>query len=188
MVEVDISRLGNIVQELKSLIDDYDVIQLNIFNQLKDSFTNWQDGNSITFENKIKDEKVSSDVFLVALESNREVFQYVYDEYKKIGNKLHINLDKKNSIMSTIDECLTCLDDILSDLNGVTRSFYYRELNLINNQRDIFTACKSNIQKLKNKIKELYKKVEMIEEKVSSQVARIEMINVNNFDYEFSKG
>ena len=185
MIEVDIKQLGSLASELENLIDDYNEIQLNIFNQLKDSCINWQDGNSLIFEEKIRDEKKVSNNFYRALKSSKEVFQYAHDEYRSIGNKLKICLDKKNYIISAIDECISKADAVLSDFSGVTRSFYYRELNMINNQQSKITSCKINLQKYKSKIKDLYKKVELIEERIASRVNKIEQVSVANFDYSF---
>ena len=53
MIEVNVIDLKKEIDEITKYINEYEEIQLNLFNQLKESTINWQDGYSKQFESKI---------------------------------------------------------------------------------------------------------------------------------------
>ncbi len=188
VVDIDVKQLGNLVIELNKIIDDYEEVYLNIFNQLKDSCINWHDKNSIAFENQLKDEKTFSVNYLNTIKNCKSIFQYIYDEYVSIGKRIYFNMGKKDTIISIIDECIRKLDDVINDFNGVVKSFSYNGLSAINAQKDKLASCKKELQTMKLEITDLYKKINLIEDKVASKIARLEEVEMKAFDYEFNKG
>ena len=187
VVDVDIKSLGGFVDELNKLIDDYDELQLNLFNQLKISCSDWHDGNSVVFEEKIEAEKKQTASFLNALKKHKDVFEYAYKEYKALGNKIRINMDKKAAIIAAIDDAIAKTNNVLYEFYNVNRSWYYYELNLINGQQRELESVKNNLNYMKGQINVLYKKVASIESNVSSRIAKLETIKVSKFDFAFNR-
>lgn len=186
IVDIDIKQLGSLATEMNSLIDEVEEAELNIFNQLKDATVNWQDGNSVVFEEQIRNEKKETRNFLVALQNNRKLYQTVYDEYKSIGNKLHINMEKKDAIINAIDDAIAKIDSALYEFDRVERSFYYYELGLINNERANLAGARKQLKELRNKVNDIYKKVKSSEERIASKIAKLEEIKVSRFSFNIN--
>ena len=185
IVDINIKQLGSLASELNTLLDECDEAELNIFNQLKDACINWQDGNSIVFEEKKKDEKEQTQSFFAALQKRKEVFSSIYDEYKAIGNKLYANLEKKDSILKAIDDCIDKANDVIYELDGAERSFYYYELGLINNQRDAVYKVRDDLKTFRKKINDLYTKISSAEERIKTKISKLEDVKISLFNYSF---
>ena len=183
MLEVNVSDLKNDLETLNLLIEQYDDIRLNLFNQLKESCINWQDANSIEFDNKIYLEKQESDLFLQSLKDKKEVFDYICDKYSEIGKSIKFNLESKDTIIHTIDNCYNKVVDLLSEFDKIDRSFSYPEQYSIQRQRKRILEIKAKLSDIKNEIFKNYKKIADIENKVSVKISKLETIKINSFDY-----
>ena len=79
MLKINNIEIENKIEQLNRLIAEYKDIQLNLFNQLKDACINWQDGNSLEFENKIYLEKTEASFVLRDLEEKAEVLNLIHN-------------------------------------------------------------------------------------------------------------
>lgn len=185
IVDINIKQLGSLSTELRSLLNECDEAELNIFNQLKDACINWQDGNSVVFDEKIKDEKKQTQDFFAALEKNHDLFISIYNEYKSIGNKLYANLEKKEAVLKAIDNCIDNANAVIADFDGAERSFYYPEITSINSQRDAIIKVRDNLKTFRKKIEDLYKDVSKAEERIKTKIAKLEDPKIGLFVYGF---
>ena len=183
IIDVDMGELSNNIMGLTALIDEYENIKLNLFNQLKDSCINWQDGNSVKFDNEIYLEKQESDLFLQALKSKKEIFELVYTKYHEFGNKIKCNLNNKNSLLGQIDDCYNKAQNIINSFNYIDRSFYYSEIYSISLQKDVIVGVRNKLSTIKTQVVNLFNKIENIEKEVKNKINALEAIKINDFDF-----
>ncbi len=183
IIDVDMGELSNNIMGLTALIDEYENIKLNLFNQLKDSCINWQDGNSVKFDNEIYLEKQESDLFLQALKSKKEIFELVYTKYHEFGNKIKCNLNNKNSLLGQIDDCYNKASNIINSFNYIDRSFYYSEIYSISLQKDVIVGVRNKLSTIKTQVVNLFNKIENIEKEVKNKINALEAIKINDFDF-----
>lgn len=183
MIEINITDLRNNILSLGSLIDQYEEIELNLFNQLKDSCINWQDGNSIEFDNKVYLEKQETNFLLQSLNSKKEVLNYIYDKYSEIGKKIRCNLNNKTTLLHAIDNCYSQAVNIINEFNKIDKSFYYSEQHSIQSQKNKLTDVKNKLREIKTEASKIYNKIETIEEEVNTKIKQLEEIKINSFDY-----
>ena len=134
MLEINTSDLKCDINNLNSLIDEYEEIQLNLFNQLKDSCINWQDGNSLKFDNNIYLERKEAELILQTLKDKRDVFNFIYSKYSEIGKKISCNLNNKNKLLQAINNCESRFNSIINEFRKIDNSFYYQEYNITKEQ------------------------------------------------------
>lgn len=183
MIEININEIKNNINSLQTLIEQYEEIKLNIFNNLKDVCINWQDGNSLVFDNKIFLEKQETELLIETIKAKKEVFNFIYEKYSDIGRKIRCNLNNKITLLNTIDNCYNQTINILNEFNKIDRSFYYTELNSIQNQKEKIITVKNKISIIKTQTSKLYSKIEIIEEEVKKKIKELEEIKINSFDY-----
>ena len=181
IIEVDIEKLNNNIMTLSSLINEYEEIRLNLFNQLKDSTLNWHDGNSINFENEIYLEKQDSELFLGTLKSKQEFFEFVYNKYQGIAKKIKCNLNNKNSLISIIDTCYNSASDAINSFNSIDRSFSYPELSSIDNQKKVLIDIKNQLNDIKKEVYNLFDKIDNIEKEINSKINALQEIKINDY-------
>ena len=185
IVDINIKQLESITMELSKLIDECEEAELNIFYQLKDVCFNWKDGNSLLFDEKIKNEKINTQVFLDAIQNKKDLFEYIYNEYKTIGNKIYYNLEKNDVIIKNIGICIAKLNSAIYELDSVDKSFYYEELTLINNKKNEIISIRNNLKSISDSIVSLYNRVLLIEGRIKAKISRFENIKINSFIFDF---
>lgn len=183
IIDVDLEELNNNIIELTTLINEYENIKLNLFNQLKDSCINWQDSNSIQFDNEIYLEKQESDLFLQALKSKKDLLELIHSKYHEFGNKIKCNSNNKNSLLGKIDDCYNKAQSIINSFNYIDRSFYYPEIYSISLQKDVIVGIRDKLSTIKTQTVNLFNKIENIEKEVKNKINALETIKINDFDF-----
>lgn len=184
MIDVNNVDLKNAIIELDSLINEYEEIEINLFNQLKDSCINWQDGNSIQFDNKIQLEKGESKLILESLKKQKDIYNYIYNKYNEIDKKIHCNLNNKNSVLFTIDNCYNETLNILDEFSRIDRSFYYEEQYSIFREKDRIIKIKNELYEIKISTEKMYDRIEGIEKEIKNKISSLEEIRINDFDFD----
>ena len=185
MIEVNVSNLKLEVDKISKIIEEYDEIMLNLFRYLLDSYTNWQDSNSILFSQKIGEERLEMSNYFDILTQKKDVLKYLYDRYSEIGKKISINLNSKNIILGIIDDCYRQASDIRYSFEQIDTSFYYDERQTILNQKDEIYDVMEELRDIRSNISELYTKIEGIELEIHKKISNIEQIKINEFEFEF---
>lgn len=184
MLEVDISSLKNAIERLQKLLDEYEEIELNLFNQLKTSCTDWRDGNSEKFESEIYRDRKETDLLKLSLKERKNLYDFIYERYSAFGKKLKCNLNEKDTLLHTFDECYLHTNAIVAEFDRIDRSFYYSGRSSIEAARrkvvNVRTACKN----FKTKAKEMFSEIEAIENKIEAKIKTLEEVKINEFDFD----
>lgn len=188
MVEINVSDLKNEIVELNSIINDYEEVYLNLFNQLKNSCINWQDGNSVVFDDAIQIEKRETEDVLKSFKNKKQIYDYLFTKYNEIGHKVKCNLNNKSGVIQTIESCKYQVISLINEFNYIDTSFYYPEQYSIFQQRDRIVGVRNSLETLKNDVNQLFKKIENIENTVSGKIKKLEQIRINSFDYKLGTG
>lgn len=183
MLEVNVLELKNNIVSLNSLIEEFNNIELNLFNRIKESCINWQDNNSIKFDIGIQLEKKEINLFINSLIAKKNVFEIIYNKYSEIGRKIKCNLNNKNSLLNSLDNSISKCQSIIEEFNRIDRSFYYSEQHSISNQKNSIYGVKTSLEEIRTSVSKLYINIESIEMLVNSKIASLENIRINNFDY-----
>ena len=181
MIEVNIEALKNSLSELSGVIDEFEEIELNIFNQLSQSTTYWKDTKSIEFEEKIEMEKRESSTFLVFVKNEKNIYQYIIDKYSSIGNKIKCNLNNKDKIIKSITDCISNINNVDIQFDEIE---YCDEYYWIMSQRDKLRNAKQVLEEYENQITEMFDKIQEIENNIESKMKSIPSIKISAFDFE----
>lgn len=182
MLEINTVNLKNDIDTLNKLISEYEEIQLNMFNELKDSCINWQDGNSIEFEKEIYLEKVEADNILNMLNDKKNILDFIYDKYSDLGKKIKCNLNNKSSLLHSIETCQSQTQNIINEFWKIDNSFYYTEQQKISKQVDKINEVKNGLAEVKSSIAKMFDKIEEIEKEIKEEITKLEEIKINSFD------
>lgn len=185
-VEVYVDKLKIEMNRFNNLITNYEKTMLNLFNALNQTSSYWQDSNSIKFLDNISSQKISIDKKVTELKTIKEAYKYLIDKYEKFGNKIEYDFEMREVINKNINESIEKINKTINSYNSLYISFHPNERNEIIDQKQQLLIIKSNIEKLKEKIKNAFTEIEEIENNVNSKLSRIhiEIIQEENFkDY-----
>ena len=183
MIKVNVSKLKNELEQLNSIVEEYDEIELNLFNQVKNSCNDWNDPRTPAFIEATDKEKKESHEMLDSFTSAISCLNYIVSEYEKIGDRISVNLEKKSAVLKAYGTIENRINGILSNINSVDMSFYYSELDNIRNMRDSFENLKDDLVESREKVNDLFVKIERIEESVKSKLRELKEVEINAFDY-----
>lgn len=183
MIEVSVAELKKNVDKLQKIIDEYENIQLNIFNQLKESTLNWQDGNSIKFNDSIYLEKKETDLFFQSLQNKKKIYEYICNKYGEIGNRIKCSLNDKQSLFYEIDNCYNEVVDLLREFNKIDTSFYFNEQDLIFLQQQKISKVKNELKNMKISVSNFFNKIEFIENEIKEKINNLDEIKVNDLNF-----
>ena len=175
MINVDIIELKTKLDNLEKLISDYDNIEMNLFNHLKNSFISWEDTNSLRFQNAILSDKKENIEFKKNLRESITIFKKIYTSYISIGKKININLNDKSNIMNL-------LENILSKTKNIERKINQINASEVSEIRYKIKRVNDNINMLKDSYRSLYQKLENIEFTIKNNINKLETVKINDLE------
>lgn len=185
-MDIDIEKLKGDVRELGNLIEDYEGIYYNLYNELSNCSIFWNDNNSILFFDNVGSEKIAVSETITEFRQIMEIYNYLINKYSEFGNKIKIDTKQKNDILKKIDNYIDDIDDILNSFNNLSFRFdrtisdnIYRDIDKL---KDIINI----LYNLKSKIKKHFDSFEEIEREVSLKISKINVdifkeTEINNF-------
>lgn len=180
-MEINTSELKKHVTDLESLLKDYDEIKLNLFNQLKNSVMNWQDGNSLLFDNAMYIEKQEAENFYESLNQKKELFQTIYEKYCDIGKKIECKLGNKNALIRTVDYCISYANNAISELGSVDSSVVS-----VSGFKSSIEGVKRDLEDVKQKLVSMFDRIEQAEVEIKSKVRELEENHIPDFIFSFN--
>jgi predicted RNase H-like nuclease (RuvC/YqgF family) len=182
-MEINTDNLKNKITSLESFINEYEEIELNLFNQLKNSVVNWEDGNSIQFDNAIQQEKQETNDILESLKNKKDLYQLIYEKYSELGKKIKCNLGNKNALLRTVDYCYNYATQVINEFNAVDTSFSYSEKSSIEQQKERIVSLRNQLSEIRSSLSEIYNKIEKIEIEIKGKIRELEELNISSFDF-----
>ena len=184
IVDVNVPNLANAINSLKSIISEYEEIELNLFNQLNDScVNNWQDKYSKEFEGKMQLDKQEAQLILESLNEKKEVYNFIHDRYGEIARKIKVNLSGRSRVISSLERCYNNARTAINLFNSVDTG--YRFGGEILAQKAKIEKVKNEISDLKIEVNNLYNKIEEIEQQIKAKINALEVVNINPFEFHF---
>ena len=85
-MQIKTSEIINEIQNLKNIIDKYENIKNNLFNQLEKCSDFWNDGKSVLFFDSLKYERVHVDETIKEMKKVHDVYIYLYEKYIEMAS------------------------------------------------------------------------------------------------------
>lgn len=185
-MEIDIASLQKESDILNKQLEKFTDSFLNIYNDLNQASNDWQDYHARFFFTNVNTEKSKVNNTYKELIALQEIYLYLVNQYKVLGNKINVNLDNKDDIFSKFNNFKEKLDELVSMYNDLDLSFCPDEAAKINSQKKQLLKIKSDIYNSKDKIKETLEKIEEIEKEVNLRISKINIeeiqeTNINEF-------
>lgn len=175
MIDINLETLKTNIYDLEKLINEYEIIKLNLFNQLKNSCISWQDNNSLKFEDILVSEKIETELVIDNIKLQSNIFMKLYNNYSKIGNLINVNLNNKQKILYLVNDLILKVKYIEKQINSINN-------NVISNLKLKLKNIKNNLYLLKKFIKKLYKRIEEIEYSLNVDLGKLEKVKINTIE------
>lgn len=174
-MNVKVSDLKIEVEKLNSLIEEYENNYLNLYNEFLFSSFFWHDKNASFFYDDIRIDKLKIKQAIEEINSVKDLYMYIAEQYEYIGNKIEYNLKFKDDIIYEFNKYITHVNNIIEIYNNLDISFCPEISQNIINQKNRFIEQKKNIIIMKEKVKNTFNNIENIEKKIKLEISKLDI-------------
>lgn len=181
MININVKDLNNEIVKMDNLIDDYNDVYLNLFNSINFLQNYWKGSTADRYFYNVIEEKVETEKLLNEIKLQYNIYLYIYDNYKNIGNKIRCNLDSKETIINKINNCIEKTKEIINMYTVIIDDYNdYEEKNRLIKLKDRMKNVLSKYETSKKTIKETYGKIEDIEQEINKKLAKIDFMFIED--------
>ncbi len=181
-MEINVSNLEKDSEKLIKSIDNFSNNILNIYNELKWANGCWSDYHSRLFFTNVESEKTKVNNTYEELTQLSEIYKTIVAQYKNIGNKIQVNLENKDIIITKFNSFQDEINELISLYNDLDLSFCKDISIKISNQKEELLKIKENLTLSKEKIKETLVKIEEIEKDINLKLSKINIETIKQAD------
>ena len=174
-MKININNLKTEIIKLNTLIEEYEEIYLNLYNEISSCSLYWTDETSNKFFDNLNIEKLKVKNTITEMTDIKDIYEEVIRKYEIIGNKLEINPKKKNQILTKFNNYLDNMYELLDLYRELNLDFCQTEATKIYSHMDIIIEVTNNVVELKEKIKKQYEYIEEIEKTINLKISKIKI-------------
>ncbi len=180
-MQIKTSEIINEIQNLKNIIDKYENIKNNLFNQLEKCSDFWNDGKSVLFFDSLKYERVHVDETIKEMKKVHDIYIYLYEKYIEMGNEIKCELTSKDSIIIALSDYINKFDVIIKKYNALDLEFCPESI-IIDQQKSNLLHTKNLLVETKNNINDAFQNIDNIEKYVKDKINEINISIINEYN------
>lgn len=183
-MEINVLALEKENERLTKSIDSFYDNVLNIYNELNWASGCWNDFHAGLFFTNVNSEKIKINNTYNELKSLNDVYTYLIEQYKSIGNKIKVNLEGKDRVINKFNNYREKINELLTLYNNMDLGFCSGSTlaNKIYKQKQELLKIKEKLIQDKEKIKDIFEKIEEIEKDVNLKLSKIDIEVIKQAD------
>jgi len=179
-MKINITSLKTEVNTFNRLIESYEEIYLNLYNELLLGANYWIDDISRNFYGNVQVEKLKVKNTIIELMELKKIYEDLIQKYEKFGSKIEVVLDSKDILLSKFDCYFKKIYEIIELYRELKLDDYLVEKSMIIRQMNQLIRSKNNMVELKKKIKIAYETIEEIEKEVLLNISKLKIEYIND--------
>lgn len=172
-MEINVDKLKNELSKLNKLVEEYEDVYLNMYNELLHASSNWQDECSLRFFENVKLEKTKVKITLDETKEIRDIYTYLIDKYEDVGNKIHVILNNKDKINNKFNNYVNKIDDLIRNYKNLDTSFCSYERKMLANEQRKIVDMRNKTVEIKEKYSQIFQEIDEIEKETAQKLSKI---------------
>lgn len=173
-MEINLKQIKKKINDLKSLIDEYEEIFLNLYKELENMEFYWRDNYSEIFIKDVREKKQKIKINLEELQEVVMIYQYILESYSKLGEIITATTNNKEKVVTKYDNYINKINNILTLYNQLDLNSFPNESQIILLQKEKLVKNKQKVIQLKQQTQQLLLDIEKIEEEVKMKISKID--------------
>lgn len=182
MISVDSHEIEKDLLQINKLLNEYELTYQTLFKELSSSSFFWRDGYSTLFNEAMPREREKNKSYFISLNEVKDVYSYICNQYKTIGRKIKINEDYRGNLLEKMNNLMSEISTIISAYNRLDTSFCPSEATIIKSHKKRLTKLYDRMSEEKIKLKDLFDKIEKIENQVNTYISKIMLDRIEEFE------
>ena len=172
-MEIRVDSLKDTTNKLNHLIEDYEAIYLNFYNQISFATSFWNDSHSVAYFQEIERQKLKIKTTIQEMKDVKDVYTYLFQKYQNLGNKIVCYLDKQDETIHSFNQYIEKLNFIIQLYNNLNLSFCTREARCIRSERSRLIAMRNKMETVRDETKKTFNTIREIEHEVNYRISKI---------------
>ena len=172
---INLNYMKNEIEKLNALIEEYEENSLNLKNCFKSVSFFWNGVLEQKYMDDVNNELKKLDLTIIDLESTKDIYNYIIEQYSIIGNKIEYDSSIKSKILSYFDTIINDYDDILQKYNSVNYSLDSDLTTIIEKERITILNNKNTIINYISDIKSMYDRLEELEKNIKQKIYKLNL-------------
>lgn len=182
-MHIKVDKLKEEVKKYNDLISRYEDCKIKLYNEYGYISNMWNDGNTPKFFDNVDSERISSELAISNMKSVVDVYNYIVENYEKIGNEINVQLNLVQTLNSKFNKCISDCDTLIKifdqmSLKDIPEGYWYT------NKRTDICNIKKRITGLKNKINGILNDISDIEAEAKSRISNINIDIIKKGDFD----
>ena len=170
MISIDVKNIGYNISKLNKTIEEYESTYLNLFNTTNSIQTLWTGVVAENYFEEINHDKLETQKLIEKIKNRQELYKYIYDSYKELGNKINCNLNAKDEIITKINNCINTSKEILKIYESIDITKNYKEKEKIQKHQETTKKILKRYKTIKENVQMIYSNIEEIEKKINKEL------------------
>lgn len=173
-MEIKVKSIKNCINDLNKIINNYENDLINANKNLLDVDAFWHGEKSVYFSDKINIEQRKTNNVLSELHSFVSIYNYIANEYSKLGNNIKFHLKRKEIVNKSIDGVISEANKIIKLYNEIPARYAY----LIQGDKRYFSKLIETAKYVKSRYNLICDKISNIESNTKAKISKfnIELI------------
>lgn len=181
-MEINVSSLQDEYDKFNEEVENFYNSFLNIYNDLNNANSYWQDYHSRLFFSSTEREKNKVNNTYNEINNLKQIYAYIIEEYKTIGQKIKVNTNNKDQVITKFNNYQEKINELISMYSSLNLSFCPNEALKLNRQKEKLVRCKSDIITAKNQVRNTLEKMESIEDTINLKLSKINIEELKETD------
>jgi len=180
--EINTLEIKEELNILNSLSKSYEETMISIFNILKDSSFFWNDKIAESFYQELEIEKINHEKEIIKINEKINLYEYIYLNYSKIGNKIKCNLESREYITNKLNEYLKKISKIINMYEFLDTSFCLEEQEKIIKELNQLKNLENKVDEIKKNIIKTFDVMMEIEKEIETKIIKLDTIKIKEFE------
>ena len=182
IININTSMIEEVLKSLNKAIEEYEQIDRNIANTLKNSSFFWNDNTAKRFFEELDSEHQNNNNVINNLKENSDLLTYIINSYGVLGKKIKCNLNCRDTLINKINSILTEINNIIYSYNNLNTYFCPYERSLLYNEKRKLSQTYNLLNNMLSNILDKFNKLEKIEKNIKKRISNLNNFIVNDFD------
>ena len=177
-MKININKLKDYYFKINHLIEDYELNNLNYYNEIEKSFSYWNDEQSKKFYSQLMEEKNDENKNLYNMENLISIYKDIIDIYTKLGSKINYNIETKEELLNYFYIYINKINKIINLFNNIDYDFCPNEATKLFKIKESINSISKNIKSIKNNTNSIIDKIEKNEQSIYELITKKELFNI----------